>query len=67
MFFSVMVAKTFAFTHLVKKSMPTTRNFSYLTVVRNVPMISSHHCANDQGAVMGVSSSYGCLMKLLNL
>ena len=67
MLFSVIVAKGSASTHLVKYSIPTTRNFSCLKAVGKGPMMSSPHCANGQGAVIGVSSFDGCLIRLLNL
>ena len=67
MFFFVIVARASASTHFVKQSMPTTRNFSYQIVVGNVPIMSSPHWANGQGAVIGVNSSVGCRIMLLNL
>ena len=66
-FFSVMVARASTFTHFVKQSMPTIRNFSCCTAIGNGPMMSNLHWANGHGAVIRVNALDGCLMILLNL
>ncbi|GMH05200.1 hypothetical protein Nepgr_007040 [Nepenthes gracilis] len=48
-FCSVIHAKGTAFTHLVKKSMPTIRNFLYPEAKGVGPRMSSPHCSNDHG------------------
>ena len=67
MLFSMIVARGSTSTHLVKQLIPTTRYFSCLRAVGKGPIMSSPHWANGQGAVIGVSSSDGCLIRLLNL
>ena len=55
------------FAHEAVQVLPVPFTIQIEDVTENGDMMSNPYCANGQGAVIGVSSSDGYLMKLLNL
>ena len=61
----MMVANAFASTHLVKLSIPMTRNLSYRIAIGKGPMMLSPHWVKGHGDLIRVSCSNGYLITLL--